>query len=90
VTENRVDTFMATPLFPPRSHESSSIVAEGRVLDAVAARDLRGTVDQIAEGLGISASHLRAAITSLGEIGWVEATYHGEDQLWLCLGDDLR
>jgi DNA-binding IclR family transcriptional regulator len=65
-------------------------VAEGRVLDAVAARDLRGSIEQIADALGISASHLRAAVSSLGEIGWVEATYHGDDQIWLCLGDDLR
>ncbi len=81
---------MATPLFAPRPLETASIVAEGRVLDAVAARDLRGTIEQIADSLGISASHLRAAISSLGEIGWVEATYQGDDQLWLCLGDDLR
>jgi hypothetical protein len=85
-----VDTFTATPLVPPPAHESSAIVAEGRVLDAVAARDLRGSIEQIADALGISASHLRAAVSSLGEIGWVEATYHGDDQIWLCLGDDLR
>jgi DNA-binding IclR family transcriptional regulator len=80
---------MATPIFAPRSQESS-IVAEGRVLDAVAARDLRGTIDQIADSLGLSASHLRAAISALGAIGWVQATYDGDGHLWLCLGDDLR
>ena len=90
MSENRVDTFMTTPIFTPRPHEPATIVAEGRVLDAVATRDLRGTVDQIAAGLGISASHLRAAISAHGEIGWVEATYPGDDQLWLCLGNDLR
>jgi len=89
VNENWVDTYMASPL-PPPSVEPSSIIAEGRILDAVVARDLHGTVDQLADGLGISASQLRAAISALGAIGWVEATFHGDGQVWLCLGDDLR
>ena len=40
------DSSLQTPLGP--------VIAEGRVLDAVAGRDLRGTLDDIAETLGIS------------------------------------
>ena len=81
---------MTSPLLPSQAPETSAIVAEGRVLDAVAARDLRGTVDQIADRLGISASHLRAAISELAAIGWVETTYQTDGQIRLCLGTDLR
>jgi len=81
---------MTSPRFPIPTPEPGAIVAEGRVLDAVAARDLRGTVDQIADRLGISASHLQGAISQLGAIGWVETTYHSDGQVWLCLGNDLR
>jgi len=70
--------------------ESATIVAEGRVLDAVAAQDLRGTVEQIAEALGVSVGQLRTAVTELSSIGWVEATYQRDGGLVLCLPGDLR
>jgi hypothetical protein len=90
VNEQQVGLNMTTSLFPSPSREPATIVAEGRVLDALTMRDLRGTVDQIADRLGISAGNLRAAISELGAIGWVEITYQSDGQLRLCLGHDLR
>jgi hypothetical protein len=90
VNEQQVGLNMTTPLFPSPSPEPATIVAEGRVLDAVATHDLRGTVDQIADRLSISPGNLRAAISALGAIGWIETTYQSDGQIWLCLADDLR
>ncbi len=75
------DLAIQTPLGP--------VIAEGRVLDAVAGRDLRGTLDDIAEALGISYSDLRAAIDELAKIGWVSVELVGEC-LVLSLPEDAR
>ena len=75
------DISVQTPLGP--------VIAEGRVLDAVAGRDLRGTLDDIAESLGISYSDLRAAIDELTKIGWVNLELLGEG-LVLSLPEDAR
>ena len=50
------DISLQTPLGP--------VIAEGRVLDAVAGRDLRGTLDDIADALGISYSDLRVGAST--------------------------
>ena len=65
------------------------VIAEGRVLDAVAGRDLHGTLDDIADGLGISYSDLRCAIDELVKIGWVSLEVLGEG-LVLSLPEDAR
>ncbi len=65
------------------------VIAEGRVLDAVAGRDLRGTIDEIAESLGISYGDLRPAIDELVEIGWVSLELLSEG-LVLSLPEDAR
>jgi hypothetical protein len=70
-----------TPLGP--------VIAEGRVLDAVAGRDLRGTLDEIADLLGITYGDLRAAIDELASIGWVSVEVLAEG-LVLTLPEDAR
>lgn len=70
-----------TPLGP--------VIAEGRVLDAVAGRDLRGTIDDIADTLGISYGDLRLAIDELVKIGWVSVELMSES-LVLSLPEDAR
>ena len=75
------DISLQSPLGP--------VIAEGRVLDAVAGRDLRGTLDDIAEALGISHSDLRAAIDELVKIGWVSLELLSEG-LVLSLPEDAR
>ena len=75
------DISLQSPLGP--------VIAEGRVLDAVAGRDLRGTLDDIAETLDISYSDLRAAIDELVRIGWVCLELLAEG-LVLSLPEDAR
>ena len=70
-----------TPLGP--------VIAEGRVLDAVARRDLAGTIDEIADGLGLSYAELRAAIDQLVSIGWITLDLLSE-RLVLSLPEDAR
>ena len=70
-----------TPLGP--------VIAEGRVLDAVARRDLAGTLDDIADLLGVSYGELRAAIDELVSIGWVTIDLLSE-RLVLSLPEDAR
>ena len=70
-----------TPLGP--------VIAEGRVLDAVARRDLAGTLDDIADLLGVSYGELRAAIDELVAIGWVTIDLLSE-RLVLSLPEDAR
>jgi hypothetical protein len=65
------------------------VIAEGRVLDAVAGRDLAGTLDEIADGLGITYGELRAAIDELVAIGWVTIDLLAE-RLVLSLPEDAR
>jgi hypothetical protein len=65
------------------------VVAEGRVLDAVAGTDLHGTLDDIAETLGVSYADLRAAIDVLVGIKWVDVELFAEG-LVLRLPDDAR
>ena len=66
-----------------------SVIAEGRVLDAVARRDLAGTLDEIADALGITHDELRLAIDELVSIGWVSLELLAE-QLVLSLPEDAR
>jgi hypothetical protein len=75
------DISMQTPPGP--------VIAEGRVLDAVAGRDLAGTLDEIADGLGVTYNELRAAIDELVAIGWVTIDLLGE-RLVLSLPEDAR
>jgi hypothetical protein len=70
-----------TPLGP--------VIAEGRVLDAVARRDLAGTIDEIADGLGLSYGEVRSAIDELVSIGWVTLDLSAEC-LVLSLPEDAR
>jgi len=70
--------------------EPAAIVAEGRVLDAVAASALSGTVDEIADTLGLSVNLFRAAVTELASIGWVEVTQSSDGALSLDLAGDAR
>lgn len=65
------------------------VIAEGRVLDAVARRDLAGTLDEIAEALGITDTELRAAIDELVAIGWLTLELLAE-KLVLSLPEDAR
>jgi hypothetical protein len=65
------------------------VIAEGWVLDAVAGRDLRGTLDDIADALGISYSDLRSAIDELVKIGWVSIELVAEGMV-LSLPEDAR
>lgn len=75
------DISLQTPLGP--------VIAEGRVLDAVAGHDLHGTLDDIAETLGISYSDLRLAIDELVKIRWVSLELLTEG-LVLTLAEDAR
>ncbi|GEM_PF-5115021 len=70
-------------------HTLVPVIVEGRVLDAVAGRDLRGTLDDIADALGVSYNDLRAAIDQLTAIGWVTLELLGE-ALVLSLPEDAR
>jgi hypothetical protein len=70
--------------------ETAAIVAEGRVLDAVATHPLHGTIEEIAGLLGITSSQLRAAVAELSSIGWVEATQSGDGLISLDLPGDAR
>jgi len=65
------------------------VIAEGRVLDAVARRDLAGTLDEIADALDITYTELRAAIDELVSIGWVSLELLTE-RLVLSLPEDAR
>lgn len=65
------------------------VIAEGRVLDAVAGHDLSGTLDDIADALGLSYGDLRGAIDELAGIGWVTIELLGEG-LVLSLPEDAR
>jgi len=65
------------------------VIAEGRVFDAVARRDLAGTLDEIADALGITYTELRAAIDELVSIGWVSLELLTE-RLVLSLPEDAR
>ena len=78
-------------LFPTVSVQTplGPVIAEGRVLDAVAGRDLRGTLDEIADALGITYGDLRAAIDELVSIGWVTIEVLSEG-LVLSLPEDAR
>jgi hypothetical protein len=76
-----LDIAFHTPLGP--------VIAEGRVLDAVAGRDLRGTLDDIADTLGISHSDLRAAIDELVKIRWISLELLTSG-LVLSLAEDAR
>jgi DNA-binding IclR family transcriptional regulator len=67
----------------------ASVIAEGRVLDAVARRDLAGTLDDIAENLDITYAELRTAIDELVSIGWVTLELLAE-RLVLSLPEDAR
>jgi hypothetical protein len=66
------------------------IIAEGRVLDAVAGGDLCGTLDDIADALGITYSDLRSALDELVGIGWVTLDLHAEGRILLSLPEDAR
>jgi DNA-binding IclR family transcriptional regulator len=68
---------------------AGSVIAEGRVLDAVARRDLAGTIDEIADALGIVHAELRPAIDELVSIGWVSLELMAE-KLVLSLPEDAR
>jgi len=76
-----MDYSMQAPLGP--------VIAEGRVLDAVAGHDLNGTLDDIAETLGITHGDLRSAIDELVKIGWVSLELTTES-LVLSLPEDAR
>ena len=65
------------------------VIAEGRVFDAVARRDLSGTLDEIADGLGITHGELRVAIDELVSIGWVSLELSAE-KLVLSRPEDAR
>lgn len=66
------------------------IIAEGRVLDAVAGSDLSGTLDDIADALGITYNDLRTALDELVSIGWVTLDLHTEGRILLSLPEDAR
>ncbi len=66
------------------------VIAEGRVLDAVAGSDLCGTLDDIADALGITYNDLRTALDELVGIGWVTLDLHTEGRILLSLPEDAR
>jgi hypothetical protein len=76
------DVSVQTPLGP--------VIAEGRVLDAVAGNDLSGTLDELADALRISFDELRSAIDTLVKIGWVSLELHSEGLVVLSLPEDAR
>jgi hypothetical protein len=81
---------MPTPLLDISFHTPlGPVIAEGRVLDAVAGRDLHGTLDDISDTLGISHDDLRAAIDELVKIRWVSLELVA-DGLVLSLAEDAR
>jgi hypothetical protein len=65
------------------------VIAEGRVLDAVAGCDLTGTLDELADALGVSYSDLRTAIDELAAIRWITVDVLPEG-LILSLPEDAR
>jgi len=70
-------------------HTLAPVIAEGRILDAVAGHDLRGTLDDIADTLGVSYNDLRDAIDELTAVGWLVLELMGE-ALVLRLPEDAR
>jgi hypothetical protein len=68
---------------------AGSVIAEGRVFDAVARCDLAGTLDEIADDLRITHAELRPAIDELVSIGWVSLELLAET-LVLSLPEDAR
>lgn len=81
---------MSSPLNAISVHQPPvPVIAEGRILDAVAGTDLHGTLDDIAETLGLSYADLRAAIDVLVEIQWVDVELLAEG-LVLRLPEDAR
>jgi hypothetical protein len=73
----------------PANSAVGPVIAEGRVLDAVARRDLAGTLDEIADALGVTYTELRAAIDELVAIGWLTLELLTE-KLVLSLPEDAR
>ena len=81
---------MSSHLMNISSHTAvGPVIAEGRVFDAVARRDLAGTLDEIADALGITYCELRDAIDELVSIGWVSLELLAE-KLVLSLPEDAR
>lgn len=78
----RAGVAASTPIGP--------VVAEGRVLDAVTGHELRGTLDDLADSLGITYDDLRVAIDELAAIGWVTVELSLDGYVRLILPADLR
>lgn len=66
------------------------LIAEGRILDVVAAGDLRGTADEIATSLGITTPDLHVAIDELTRIAWVVVERVSDRELLVRLAEDAR
>ncbi|MGE3267330.1 MAG: hypothetical protein AB7P40_01190 [Chloroflexota bacterium] len=88
-TEDRAKLPNSSPDFPVQI-PLGPIIAEGRILDAVVGNDLSGTLDEIADDLGISYSDLRTAIDELVGIGWLTLELHAEGLIVLSLPEDAR
>ncbi len=88
-TYKRALTSLSSPDFSAQT-PLGPVIAEGRVLDAVAGCDLSGTLDEIADALRISFDELRAAIDTLVKIGWVSLELHVEGLVVLSLPEDAR
>jgi len=90
VVTTREVAVMPSPIKDFSAHPAAgSVIAEGRVLDAVARRDLAGTLDEIADALDMSYAELCAAIDQLTAIGWVSLELLA-DTLVLSLPEDAR
>jgi hypothetical protein len=84
--------FVAGPALVARPADvpPGPIVAEGRLLDVVAARDVVGTLDEIARLVQVGPDDLVAALAELTEVGWVSAEPTDDGRVLLRLADDAR
>jgi hypothetical protein len=75
----------------PTTAQAGFLVAQGRVLDAVADGDvLRGPASDIAIRLGVPTSELRAAVDELAATGWVSTQADGRGALTVRWADEIR
>jgi len=78
--------WLPTEIFTPRLApvDLGCLVAQGRVLDAVAdGGTLSGTLQEVACSLGVSVGDLRVAVDELGQVGWLALERDADDQIRL-------
>lgn len=75
---------------PSVAAELGPLIAEGRILDSVTRRDLRGSYEEIAAPLGVTVRDLQLALEELARIAWVEVERLSEQEVLVRLAEDAR